>query len=237
MAMEVLRDKLQIDTARQELIEKGASLVSSPLTVFLRRIGLADGINVGDKLKSWDVLSILNFIEAHAQKKDPILDIGCYGSEVIVALHKLGYANLTGTDLNPKISQMPYKDSIRYEIANFMQTEFEDASFKVITSVSVIEHGFDGRALLKEMSRLLKSGGYFIASFDYWPEKIDTTGVKFFGMDWKIFSKQDVADLIEQAGSYGLTPVGELHYDGQETTIEYVKKKYTFGWLALEKKN
>jgi len=237
MAMEVLQNKLQINRARQELIEKGVSLVSSPLTAFLRRIGLVYGINVGDKLKSWDVLSILNFIEGHVQRNEPILDIGCYASELIVALHKLGYTNLTGTDLNAKISEMPHQDVIRYQIANFMQTEFEDASFRVITSVSVIEHGLDGQALLKEMARLLKPCGYFVASFDYWPEKIDTAGVKFFGMDWRIFSKQDVAAFIEQAAGYGLSPVGELHYEGQETTVECGEKKYTFGWLALEKKN
>ena len=98
-------------------------------------------------------------------------------------------------------------------------------------------HGYGGQALLKEMSRLLQQGGYFIASFDYWPEKIDTTGIKSFGMDWKIFSRQDVADFIGQAAGFGLVPVGELHYDGQETPIECGGKKYTFGWLVLKKIN
>jgi SAM-dependent methyltransferase len=156
---------------------------------------------------------------------------------VIVALHKIGYTSLTGVDLNSQIDQMPHADSIRYEIVNFKQTKFENASFKAITATSVIEHGFEAQALLREMSRLLKTGGYFITSFDYWPEKIDTTGVKFFGMDWKIFSRQDVTDLIEHARVYGLAPVGELHYDGQEATVKYGDRKYTFGWLALEKKN
>jgi len=237
MAMQVLQNREQISRARQELVEKGASLISSPLTVFLRRIGFVDGINVGDKIKSWDVLSILNFIEGHVPKNDPILDIGCYASEVIVALHRIGYTSLTGVDLNSQIDQMPHGDSIHYEIVNFKQTKFENASFKAITSTSVIEHGFEGQALLREMSRLLKPGGYFIASFDYWPEKIDTTEVKFFGMDWKIFSRQDVTDFIEHAGVYGLAPVGELHYDGQEPTVKYGDRKYTFGWLALEKKS
>jgi SAM-dependent methyltransferase len=237
MTMQVLQNRGQISRARQELVGKGTSLISSPLTAFLRRIGFVDGINVGDKVKSWDVLSILNFIERHVQKNEPILDIGCYASEVIVALHKIGYSSLTGVDLNSQIDQMPHGDSIRYEIVNFKQTKFEDASFKAITSTSVIEHGFEGQALLREMSRLLKPRGYFIASFDYWPEKIDTTGVKFFGMDWKIFSRQDVTDFIEHASVYGFTPVGELHYDGQEATVKYGDRKYTFGWLALEKKN
>ncbi len=240
MAMKVLQNKLEITNARKDLISKGASSMSSiesPFRSFLRRHGFVRGVLLGDDVKSWDVLATLNFIEQHVQINEPILDIGCYASEIIVALHKLGYANLTGADLNPDLLQMPYKDSIRYEITNFMQTKFADASFKAITSISVIEHGFDGPMLLKEMSRLLQSGGYFITSFDYWPEKIDTTGVKFFGMDWKIFSKQDVADFIEQAAGYGLAPVGKLHYDGQETPIEGGGKKYTFGWLVLGKKS
>lgn len=237
MAMQVLQSRAQINRARQELVEKGVSLISSPVTAFLRRMGFVDGINVGDKVKSWDVLSILNFIEGHVQKDEPVLDIGCYASEVIVALHKRGFTSLTGVDLNSQINRMPHSDSIHYEIADFKQTKFGDASFKVITSTSVIEHGFEEQALLKEMSRLLKPRGYFIASFDYWPEKIDTAGVKFFGMDWKIFSRQDVTDFIEHAVGYGLAPVGELHYDGQEATIEHRNRKYTFGWLALKKKS
>lgn len=235
MTMEVLQDKSQISKARQELIGKGASLIESPLRSLMREFRLVRGIVLGDMVKSWDVLSTVNFLESHLKKNDPILDIGSYASEVIVALHKLGFLNLTGADLNPDLQKMPYQDSIRYEITNFMHTKFEDASFKAITAISVIEHGFDGQALLKEMSRLLKPGGYFIASFDYWPEKIDTTGIKFFGMDWKIFSKQDVADFIEQAAGYGLAPVGELHYEGKDTPIECGGKKYTFGWLVLKK--
>ncbi|WP_162845895.1 class I SAM-dependent methyltransferase [Herminiimonas fonticola] len=233
--MEVLQNKSQIDESRAALVKKGASAIESPFRSFLRRYRLAGGIVLGDHVKSWDVLASLNFIEKHVQKNESILDIGCYASEIVVALHKSGYKNLTGADLNPDLTQMPYNDSIRYEITNFMQTPFVEGSFKAITSISVIEHGFDGDALLKETSRLLQSGGYFIASFDYWPEKIDTSEIKFFGMDWKIFSKKDVADFIQQAADYGMTPVGELHYEAQETPIECGGKKYTFGWLVLQK--
>jgi SAM-dependent methyltransferase len=233
--MKVLQNKSQIWGARQALIKKGVSSMESSFRFQLRRFGLVSGIVLGDQLKSWDVLETLNFIDQHLQKHEPVLDIGCYASEIIVALHKSGYTNLTGADLNPDLKQMPFQNDIRYENTNFMQTPFEDASFKAITSISVVEHGFDGPALLSEMSRLLQPGGYFIASFDYWPDKIDTTGVKFFGMDWLIFSMHDVADFIEQAAGYGLVPVGELDYGGDETPIECGGKKYTFGWLVLKK--
>ena len=237
MTLEVLQDKLQINKARQELISKGASVIESSLMTRLRRFGLVRSVVMGDWLKSWDVLATLNFLEAHVQKDEPILDIGCYASEVIVALHKLGYTDLTGADLNPDLIKMPHQNVIRYEQTNFMHTKFEDASFQAITSISVIEHGFDSTALLKEMSRLLKTGGCFIASFDYWQDKIDTTGLKFFDMDWMIFSEQDISDFIEQAANFGLMPFGDLHYEGQDTPIDCGGKKYTFGWLVLKKIN
>lgn len=232
--MEVLQNKSQISKARRELMNKGLSFIESPLQSLMRRLRLKHKIAVGDLVKSWDVLSTLNFIEGHVQKNEPILDIGCYASEVIVALHKLGYSNLTGVDLNSSLVKMPYQDFIRYEIADFLHTKFEAASFKAITSISVIEHGFNGPLLLKEISRLLEPGGYFIASFDYFPDKISTEGIEYFNMDWKIFSKDEIISFIAEAASYGLIPFGKVVYSAKEKPINYGGKKYTFAWLVLK---
>ena len=236
MSLHVLQQKVQINSARKELINEAASAIDSPLRALLRRFGVISGMAVGGKVKSWDVLSTLNFIKQKVAKDEPILDIGCYASEVIVALYKTGYSHLVGVDLNPNLQKMPYQDSIRYEISNFMHTNFADASFQAITSISVIEHGFDGPAFLKEISRLLKPCGYFIASFDYWPEKIDTTGIKIFAMDWKIFSKDEITNFITEASGYGLFPVGELIYEAKDKIIDSGDKQYTFAWMVLEKR-
>jgi len=236
MTMEVLQDKLQIKKARKELINKGVSFIDSSLQAFLRKLRILRKIEIGDMVKSWDVLATINFLNDAVSKEEPILDIGCYASELIIALNKLGYTNLTGADLNQNIHCMPYQESIKYVINDFMRTKFQDASFRAITSISVIEHGFDGQKLLKETSRLLMTNGYFIASFDYWPKKIDTSNIKHFGMEWKIFSKDEVVDFITEAASYGLFPVGELKYDGKHETIFCATKHYTFAWLVLKKK-
>lgn len=238
MTMEVLQNRAQINTARQELDQRGASHIDRPdsrLKALLRRLGLVRDVVMGDMIKSWDVLATVNFIEGHVKKSEPILDIGCYSSEILASLHKVGYSNLTGADLNPRLNRMPYQESIRYEVANFMHTKFADSSFRAITAISVIEHDFDGQALLKEISRLLQPGGYFIASFDYWPEKIDTTGVQFFGMDWRIFSKEEVADFVNEAAAYGLSSVGEMNYVGKDKPIDCAGRQYTFAWLVLKK--
>lgn len=235
MGMKVLQDRSQINKARQEMIKKGVSFVDSDLKSLIRRMRILPGMAIGDALKSWDVLSTLDFIEKHIQKHEPILDIGCYASEVLVALCKLGYSDLTGIDLNVKLKKMPCQGRIKYEIGDFMHTKFKDSSFKAITSISVIEHGFNPSLLLKEISRLLKQDGYFIASFDYWPEKIDTEGIDFFGMDWRIFSKDEINNFITEAAYYDLVPAGKLVYDARDKVIDYWKKQYTIGWLVFKK--
>ena len=235
MTMQVLLTKDQIGDARRVMLEKGISAIDSPLRSLMRTLRLVEGVSVGDRQKSWDVLSTVEFIEKNVGKNEAIADIGCYASEVLISLHKLSYTNLTGIDLNPKLSDMPYRESIRYEVSNFMKTPFAAETFKAITSISVIEHGFDPQSLLAEMSRLLKPGGFFIASFDYWPNKIDTTGTTFFGMDWLIFSRKDVEQFIESASGYGLRPVGELQFLGNEKAISCAGKDYTFATLVMRK--
>jgi SAM-dependent methyltransferase len=199
------------------------------------RIGLFRDIKVGDELKSWDVLKTARFIEDHAERDAPVLDIGAFASEILCILHRMGYSRLTGVDMNPQIARMPYANKIRYLVSDFMHTPFEDGSFAVITSISVIEHGFNAPALLLEMSRLLRPGGYFIASFDYWPEKIDTSDTPFFGMDWKIFSKAEVLAFVQEAAGYGFSPQGELHLDAKDRPISCAERDYTFAWLTLKK--
>jgi SAM-dependent methyltransferase len=130
---------------------------------------------------------------------------------------------------------MPYARSVRYEVADFMHTRFANESFDVITAISVIEHGYNAQALLRELSRLLHVGGYFVASFDYWPEKIKSDGIMIFGMDWRIFSEQEVRSFVQEAREYGLILPGEIDLDSAERAITCAGRDYTFAWLVLRK--
>lgn len=235
MAAEVLRAKSEIERARIELRRRGISSNSPWWERMMRKLGIAKGITVGEHVKSWDLLKTVDFIEKNISKSAPILDIGAYSSEILCVLHRLNYSNLTGIDLNPKIKLMPYGDAIRYEVSDFMHTPFEKESFEVITAISAIEHGFNSQALLAEVSRLLRPGGYFIASFDYWPEKIDTSGIEMFGLDWRIFSEHEVLGFIEEAKKYKLAPFDTVNLKAQNTIVSTAKRSYTFAWLALKK--
>ena len=145
--------------------------------------------------------------------------IRCLQLGILCTLHRLGFGSLTGIDLNPRVRRMPFWDRIRWEVGNFLSTPFPNRSFDAITSISVIEHGFDADALLRESARLLEPGGWFVASFDYWPEKIDTSDTTFFGLDWRIFSRAEVEDFVRQARGYGFAPAGPLALDASERTV------------------
>jgi SAM-dependent methyltransferase len=194
-------------------------------------------VSVGDPLKSWDLLQTVTFLEESIGHSAPILDIGAYASAVLPLLHKMGFSNLTGIDLNPDIRKMPFPDSIRYEVGDFTATPFESGFFSAITAVSVIEHGFHRQALLTEMARLLAPGGYFVASLDYWPEKIDTNGISAFGMDWTIFSRDELLAFFEEATRFGMRLPGSVDLEANEKVVHWSGKDYTFAWLVLKKES
>ena len=235
MSAKVLSSQAEIEGARNELRHMGASFLSSPVARVLRRLGVKRWIDVGDYYKSWDVLMTARLIQEHLPKEAPVLDIGAYGSEILCILARLGYTNLTGVDLNSLIRFMPNLGVIRYVVADFMQSPFPDASFAAITATSVIEHGFHCERLLKEVSRLLRPGGYFLASFDYWPEKIDTNGIRIFNMDWTIFSREEVLSFVREAGARKLKAVGTLDLGATNKVVDWEGKSYTFAWLAIQK--
>jgi SAM-dependent methyltransferase len=233
--VEVLKSRAEIELARRELIRRKLSFTTPWWKRLARKVRAGNAIEVGDHVKSWDVLKTVHFIETNVPSGAAILDLGAFASELPCILHQLNYSNVVGVDLNPDIRNMPYANSVRYEVADFMHTPFANESFDVISAISVIEHGYNNKLLLQELSRLLRVGGYFIASFDYWPEKIKSDGITIFGMDWRIFSEQEVRSLVQEAREYGLMLPGNLDLNSAERAISCAGRDYTFAWLVLRK--
>lgn len=235
MSVEILKSESQIDLARAELRRRGLSFIDPWWLRKLREHRVVRGVNIGHHVKSWDILKTATFIEKNISKDGPILDVGTYTSEILCVLHRLDYLELTGVDLNPKIELMPYGDNIQYKVADFMHAGFQNEAFEAITAISVIEHGFKSQSLLKEISFLLRSGGYFIASFDYWPDKIDTAGIDMFGLDWRIFSKTEVLTFMDEAREYDLVPYGPVDLEAKDPVVNWAGRSYTLAWLVLSK--
>ena len=133
-----------------------------------------------DPIKSWDVLRTIEAVSSSVEREAPVLDVGSVASAVLPCLHALGYRKLTGIDLDERVESMLHADEIEYAVEDLTRTTRPDGSFAAITAISVIEHGVEDEALLAEIARLLRPGGIFVFSTDYWPEKVDTDGVLLF---------------------------------------------------------
>jgi len=239
VAFQVLGSEAEIRDARAQL-ERGCLSCLMPGSTHLERLlrrlrGLPPRPAIGDPRKSWDVLHTAEFIGRNFSLDARVLDLGAYQSEILPVLHRKGFRRLTGMDLDSRVADMPRLEGVRWEVADFMASRLPTASLEVITAISTIEHGFDADRLMSEVSRLLVSGGCFIASFDYWPGKVSTRGVTLFDLSWTIFSREDVLSLIDCAAQHGLRPPGPLRFEARDRPIHFADRDFTFAWLALRK--
>ena len=234
--LEVLQSREQYRAARRALQRKGRSALAPAVLRLLRRWHLAPGLSVGDLIKSWDVARTLDLIETRLPKDAAILDLGAFCSEVPESLALMDHTAVHGIDLNPDVRKMPLAGQVKYRVGDFNKMPYDDATFDAVTAISVIEHGYRPEALFAEIGRLLRPGGLFIASFDYWPQKIDTGNTTFFDLSWLIFSQGDFQDLLQVAGRHGLYPLGEISPQATERAVHCAGFDYTFAWTALQKR-
>ncbi len=240
----VLSSRRQIAEAQEALLEEGLldELPHDPLARIKRRLHFPTAATslIPDPIKSWDVRRVLEAIRQRCVPDDPVLDMGSIGSAIPPALHRLGYRQVHGIDLDPQVTRMAHRDAVQYRVGDMTATPYEDRSFAAITAISVIEHGFQPEPLLREVARLLKPGGFFFFSTDYWPEKIDTSSIRLFGMTWDIFSAEEIERFIADARTMGLSPASEphaaLHAVG-DRPISYEGFQYTFLAGALNRQS
>jgi SAM-dependent methyltransferase len=232
----VLLEQSQIAAADHELQRRGlldpGPDVSTGGRMIRRLLRRPDPALV---LKTWDVQRSLGAFVARLDPSDAILDIGCFACDMLPALKRLGFRNLFGIDLNPAVLQMPDADVINYTVGDLLSTPWPDGHFAGISAISVIEHGVPDDELCREVSRLLRPGGIFVFTTDYWPQKIHTTE-RMFDLDWRIFDATEIETLVAVARAYNLHPAsdpGSMIRDTQSPPIHFAGKDYTFLYGAF----
>jgi SAM-dependent methyltransferase len=234
----VLKERSQIEAAKRALQARGLGprwfpeSVASAIrfTLVTRHLPPRP-----DWTKAWDLNLAIQTIQTVCRPDAAILDLGAYNSAIIPSLVRLRFTHVSGIDFDPKLKVSPYNRDVRYVVGDFHATPFPPASFEVVTAISTIEHGYDGQRLFAEVTRVLKPGGLFLASTDFWPDKIETSDVTQFGLSWTIFSSDEIQELLRLAASFGLRPAGPVELDALERPVEWASRKYTFIYLALAK--
>jgi SAM-dependent methyltransferase len=184
--------------------------------------------------KNWDLAHILSDIS-----DGNFLDMGSSESYILHNIIRKGaVGEKFGIDFRSPDHPLP---GVKYIIGDIMKTTFGDNLFQNISCLSVIEHGVELNRLALEVKRILKVGGKFYLTFDYWDPKVITTSVKLYGLPWGILDKVDVIKLIEIFKQYGLILVDELDWTISEQVIQdgyftpFPGFRYTFGFLTFSK--
>jgi SAM-dependent methyltransferase len=192
-----------------------------------------------DRPKNWDCYRAFSFILRHGSPESQILDVGSadYGA-ILRWLELYGFLNLQGCDIS--FEKNFHKGKINYSKQDLQNTSFESSSFGFITSISVIEHGVNVYNYLKEMCRLLKSGGYLLTSTDYWHKPIDTKGLYPYGKalgEMKIFTRNNIKELVRIAQEHGFELIEPIDFSYKEKVVywERIDKKFTFIFFILKK--
>lgn len=190
-----------------------------------------------DAPKNWDLLVALGLILDRTDPRDPILEMGAPAyTRLLPWLALYGYRHLEGIDL---VWKAPKRTGpIHFQPMDLTRTTFPDGSFAAIACLSVVEHGVDIEAYLREAARLLRPGGLLVTSTDFWSEPIVTTDLTAYGGAVRIFTPVDIAGWLPVAESMGLVPVRplDLACDERVVTWERLGLRYTFVNVVLERR-
>jgi SAM-dependent methyltransferase len=240
--MLTLKSKDDLHVAREQLRRRGLDFTDPKrlgLWKWPYQIRFRARLPRADFMKSWDVANAVRLIERHVpDPRAPILDMGCYNSEILYVLHGLGYRKLYGCDLNPLCRWMPYFTSISYQYADLTRTPYPDRSFAAMTCISVVEHGVPLESFVTEVARLIRPGGLFLFTTDYdasgLPHEIDPE-FRVFGQSWTIFTPETLHDLISRFFARGFSYLEPDTRDGghDERPVHWNGQDYTFVMVAL----
>ena len=97
------------------------------------------------------------------QKNLRILDVGCGAGAILDFLREKGYVG-EGIDNNEEALKYCRDKGLRVDIGTVEKMNYKDGSFDVVLASDVLEHLTDDRAAVKEIARVLKKGGFFIAT-------------------------------------------------------------------------
>jgi SAM-dependent methyltransferase len=201
-----------------------------------------------DPLKNWDLAQIGELVTL-LPPSARILDAGCSASDcsLLRFLNRRGFRHPVGIDLSisfdDRIEQFRAMKSARtlkppflLVKGNILDTGLPSGSFDMAACLSVVEHEVDLRRFYGEMARILKPGGLLYVSTDYWPVKLDTTGLRHWGLAWTIFSKEEIDVMVDVALAAGFE-IGDRNIpEAGEPIVKWSGKEYTFLSLTLRRR-
>jgi Methyltransferase domain len=189
-----------------------------------------------DPQKNWDHLSALTFILEHASPRDRLLDAGGERySPLVDWLFLYGFRDLHVVNLSfaKRFSRGP----IRYIRGDCTKTPYAAESIRILTCLSVLEHGVPLAPFWAEASRIVTPGGFVLVSADFWCAPVAVDGLEAYGHPIRVFEPSGIREVIAEATKQGFTPVEPIDIRCEEKAIHWdgVGLDFTFIFLTFRK--
>ncbi|WP_089333214.1 class I SAM-dependent methyltransferase [Hymenobacter mucosus] len=137
--------------------------------------------------------------ELQLPKSASILEIGCSGGPLLLALRQAGYTNLTGIDISAQGVQLAKQRGFEHvAVMDGAKLEFADASFDLVIASDVLEHIENENQALQEWKRVLRPGGQlivFVPAFQFLWSSHDDVNQHF-----RRYSSQQLSTAIAHNG-------------------------------------
>ena len=145
------------------------------------------------------VLSIVDGLLPATGAQPRLLDVGCGSGSLLSELKERGMA--VGTDLSPEALAYCHENGERLLCrCDSMKLPFAEGSFDLAISAHMLEHIEDDRAALREMRRVVRSGGRLVIVV---PAHMFLWGGHDVALDHKRRYRR--RELLEKVTSAGLT--------------------------------
>lgn len=180
------------------------------------------------------VAEVDNYLQGINLEGLSVLDIGCgLGGVDLHLLKQHKAARVTGIDIDASLIERCNDLAKRHQIQ--AQTEFicvepgplafADASFDIVTSKDSIIHIADKHALAADIFRVLKPGGWFVASdwmagYDGEPSADMQAYLTAEGLDFGLASLDGYEDALSKAGFTEIALVDRNHWYRQQARTE-----------------
>jgi ubiquinone/menaquinone biosynthesis C-methylase UbiE len=178
---------------------------------------------------------LMGALESIGVQDKEVVDLGCGDGRHARLIKEMGAAHVTGVDVNEKMIEIAQektaeRSDIDFFVADGRNVPVEDDSADIVVSNFVVHYFPDAKQIFNEISRILKTEGYFVGTFNItdveqgfehlhnqpMPIRLGH-GEGSIVVENLIKSRQEIEDAIEQAG---FTIKEERELDHPNSTID-----------------